>query len=263
MRFVGSSFFIVAGICFAATIAEQAVPDRAPRFEVVSVKTSSSQISGLGRGRKGPPPFTTDPKRLAARGLTLKRLISHAYSVDESRVSGGPVWTENDRYDIDAKTESPATREEMMLMLRTLLSDRYRLKFHREIKAIPQNVLVVAKNGPKYGPHFSAAQEGAAPPSRLDKRPAGQIALKGKTMKDLAFFLTDNQHMWDPDADDGAGPPVLDQTGLTGTYDIVMSFASRRDWLAVFDQELGLKVEMRKISSELFVIESAARPTAN
>ena len=109
------SFSVVAGICFAATVAQQAVPDKAPMFDVASVKLSSSQISGLGGGRKGPPPFTTDPKRLAARGVTLKRLISHAYTVEESRVSGGPAWTENERYDIDAKTESPATREEMML----------------------------------------------------------------------------------------------------------------------------------------------------
>ena len=259
---LGFSFSIVAAISFAATIAEQSTPDKVPIFDVASVKPSASQIAGQGGGRKGPPPFTIGPKQLAARGLTLKRLISHAYSVEDSLILGGPVWTENERYDIDAKTESPATREEMMLMLRTLLADRYHLKFHRESKAVPQNVLVVAKNGPKYGPRFHLAQDGVPPPA-LDKRSVGQIPLKGKTMKDFAFFLTDNQHMWDPDADDGAGPPVLDQTGLAGVYDIVMSSASRRDWLAVFEQDLGLKVEMRKIPSAIFVIESATRPTSN
>jgi len=260
--FLCFSFSIVAGISFAATIAEQATPEKAPIFDVASVKPSSSQISGQGAGRKGPPPFTIGPKQLAARGLTLKRLISHAYSVEGSLILGGPIWTENERYDIEAKTESPATREEMMLMLRTLLADRYQLKFHRESKAVTQNALVVAKNGPKYGPRFHLAQDGV-PPSALDKRPVGEIPIKGKTMKDLAYFLTDNQHMWDPDADGRTGSPVLDQTGLAGVYDIVMRAVSRRDWLAVFEQDLGLKVEMRKIPSAVFVIDSAATPTSN
>jgi uncharacterized protein (TIGR03435 family) len=240
------AFSAAAAICVAAA-------QPAPAFDVASVKPSSSEFNDAGTGRKGPPPFSTEPTRLAARGLTLKKLIAHAYGLDDSLVSGGPAWTEDDCYDVDARTESPASKEQMLLMLRTLLADRFALKFHRETKSVPEYVLVVAKNGPRYGPHLQPTQQGSAPP------PSGQIPLKNKTMKDLAFFLSDNRQNWDPGAGDGPAPPVLDRTGLTGAYDIFLTFAPSRDFLSVFEQELGLKLELRKIPSELFIIDAATR----
>ena len=55
---------------------------------------------------------------------------------------------DNDRYDIDAKPESPAPRDQMLLMRRTLLADRFQFTFHRETKSLPMNLLVVTKGGP-------------------------------------------------------------------------------------------------------------------
>ena len=54
------------------------------------------------------------------------------------------------RYDIDAKAEGNPTRPQTMAMLRTLLCDRFRLKFHRETKVMPIYELIIAKNGPKF-----------------------------------------------------------------------------------------------------------------
>ena len=147
----------------------------------------------------------------------------------------------------------------MLLMLRSLLADRFQLKFHRESKEIAQPVLTVARNGPKFGPQFHPTQDAAIPPEY-------RIPLKEYTMEHLAFFLTDNRHMWDPDAGDPADPnqpPVLDQTGVAGTYDIGLNWAPRRDWLAGFERQLGLHLELRKLPNDVIVIESAARPSAN
>jgi uncharacterized protein (TIGR03435 family) len=67
---------------------------------------------------------------------------------------------EDDRYDIEARPESPATREQMLLMLQSLLSERFQLAFHRETKPLPVNALVVAKGGPKFGAQFHPLKAG-------------------------------------------------------------------------------------------------------
>ena len=242
------------GACLAAS--------SAATFDVASVKPSSPVATAVP-GRKGVSPFSTGPTRLTARRLTLQSLISRAYGVDVSQVSGGPGWIDSDEYDIDAAVEAPASREQMLVMLQALLADRFRLTLHRETRQVARYVLVVAKNGPKFGPHFHAAEGGPLPPNY---RPTAQDGLKQYTMARLAFFLSDNREYWDPDAGGGANPkplPVVDQTGLTGTYDIVLDWTSRRDWLASFERDTGLKLELRKSSSELVVVDSAARPTPN
>ena len=150
------------GALLATSFGQQIPTDKAVTFDAASVKASSTEKQ-LGGGRKGEPPFTTGPTRLAARHLTLKGLISRAYGIDESQVSRGPTWIDADRYDIDAKVENPTSREAMLGMLRALLADRFRLRMHRETKTVPRYVLVVAKNGPKFGPHFHAAE--TAPPA--------------------------------------------------------------------------------------------------
>ena len=226
----------------------------AQTFAVSSIKPSTES-----QAPKGPPPIATDPSRLSIRHQTLREIIAHAYSLQMFQVTGGPSWTDTDRYDIDGATESPASREQMLLMLRSLLARRFQLKFQRENKAIAQPVLTIARNGPKFGPQFHPTQDTAIPPEY-------RIPLKGYTMEHLAFFLTDNRHMWDPETGDSADPndsPVLDKTGLTGAYDIGLNWAPRRDWLAEFERQLGLRVEFRKLPTDVIVIESASKPSAN
>lgn len=246
----------------SAGFGQQIPPDQA-KFDVASVKVSAGE-AGSGRGRKGPPPFASDPTRLTARHLTLKGLISRAYGIDEALVTGGPGWIDSDRYDIDAAVEKPASREQMLVMLQALLADRFRLKVHRETKVVPQYVLAVGKNGPKFGPRFHAAETASA--AAPGTRPTLKDGLKNYTMAHLAFFLTENRDWWDPDAAGGANsnsPPVMDQTGLTGAYDIVVNLVSRKDWLASFEQDTGLRIELRKISSELVMVDSVSKPAPN
>jgi len=254
----------LVGTLYAISFAQQIQTDVAAIFDVASVKASSGQRVA---GRKGPPPFSSDPTRLAARNLTLKGLISRAYGIEEFQIVGGPTWIESDRYDIDATVENPVARERMLSMLQALLADRFLLKLHHETKPIQRYVLVVAKNGPKFGPHFhptekqSTSGAGGSPTYQSPKD-----GLKAYTMAHLAFFLSDNRDWWDPDATDGSAqnpPPVLDQTALIGAYDIVLNWASRRDWLTAFEQETGLKLELRRIPSEVLVVDSAAKPTPN
>src|SRR4029077_148680 len=93
---------------------------------------------------------------------TLQALVAAAYSLTPRAISGGPAWTDADRYDILASTpgDIQPNLDEQMAMLRKLLTDRFQLAFHREPKELPVFALSVAKGGPKL-------KESAAPPGAL------------------------------------------------------------------------------------------------
>jgi len=97
----------------------------------------------------------TNPQsgRLTANNFSLKAIIQFAYAVQGQgflqnfQISGGPKWIDSDRYDIIAKAEhSPTPEDQLMVMLQTLLSDRFKLKFHWESKETPGYVSVGLQN---------------------------------------------------------------------------------------------------------------------
>ena len=82
-----------------------------------------------------------------ARNHTLKECIGFAYNLTPGLISGGPSWIASDRYDIEAKMPggTKVTRDQTMLMVQTLLADRFKLKFHREQKEMSVYNLVVER----------------------------------------------------------------------------------------------------------------------
>ncbi len=85
-----------------------------------------------------------------ARNHALKTLIAAAYEISPAAISGGPAWADSERWDILAKTpgEARPTLPEQMTMLRSLLSERFRLSVH-EKKSMSIYMLTIAKDGPK------------------------------------------------------------------------------------------------------------------
>ena len=140
---------VVVTIGLAATCGAICQPP--PAFEVASIKPSDGH---LGIDMK------TFPGRLSATAASLSQLIQAAYTAE--RLTGGPAWMDSDRFDIEAKTSEdlsgetdrviamgrPAPRR-MMLMLQTLLAERFNVKVHRETRQGNVFALVVAKGGPK------------------------------------------------------------------------------------------------------------------
>ncbi len=96
--------------------------------------------------------FTYPGGRFNAKATSFKFLLEWAYSILPSQHSEGPSWMENDRYDIFAKTEGDATNAQMKLMTRTLLAERFNLKFHRETREVPVLVISLGKIAPKLFP---------------------------------------------------------------------------------------------------------------
>ena len=101
-----------------------------PVFEVASVKPN------VAAGRFG---ITFTPGRFTAVNAPLERLIHTAYGMPPFRVVDGPTWISTERFDVVAKaTDSapPASRAQMLEMLRALLVDRFALRTHRESREL-------------------------------------------------------------------------------------------------------------------------------
>jgi len=165
---------------------EHQVSEHRPSFEVASVKQNMSDE------RRS---FSAQPGgRLVVRNVALKDLIAAAFGMADipalvpDRVLGGPNWIASERYNIDAKASTEfhfapgGPPKDMLLMLRSLLEERFKLKAHRETREMPIFELVVASKDGRLGPGlhkssidcealFAAAQAGAAPSPRQPNTP--------------------------------------------------------------------------------------------
>jgi uncharacterized protein (TIGR03435 family) len=260
----------------------------AQTFDAASVKPAAPQSRFAMRGGPG----TSDPGRITYSNVTLKALLTKAYGVERYQIAG-PSWLEDARYDIVAKVPPGATRERLQQMLQALLAERFGLAEHRESKELPIYALVAAKNGPKLkvsetepetglteGPELnsvSLAKDGlpVIPPGYkghiIGMKVAGKTMLraKGASLKDFANLLTGELDR-----------PVFDYTGLTEKYDFGIAWSTDEaiakalnqpsalepglDVFAALQAQLGLKLEPRKASVEMVVVDRVERePTAN
>ena len=259
-------------LCVAAIVAvtngRLANAQTAPKFEVATVKLSALP---------NPGGFFTfpSPGRLSAPNFPLRMLIGFAYSGNGPgpEITGGPKWINEDRYNIQAQAEGPATPAELRLMLRTLLAERFALKMHTESKEIDVYALVLARSDGKLGPKVTPTEGGEcgnAPPAvpcAALIQPTG-LRLANQTMAMLGNLLSANIT--------GLGRRVVDRTGLTGKYNMNFEFrwppqgtnAAPEDPFApsiftALQEQLGVKLESSRGTQEFLVVDSAERPTEN
>jgi uncharacterized protein (TIGR03435 family) len=247
---------LAAGILLQAARAfGQAAPALA--FEVASIKPTKAE-TGSSSG------IATDRGRISARNVTLRRCIRGAYDVPEARILGGPKWIDDERYDIDAKAAGPVGDHDLMIMLQSLLAERFKLVFHRETKPMPGYALVLGKGGLK-------AQHSAPDAPSRGSSSRGAIDAQTYTMAQLAMKLSEAVHLpvadltstegrfdfklrWTPD--DGAKPPSAgDKQGIAPDTGLTI--------FAALQEQLGLKLESRKIPTEVLVIDSAQKASEN
>jgi uncharacterized protein (TIGR03435 family) len=171
---------------------------------------------------------------------------------------GVPYW------DIVAKAEGDAvpTHAEFQKMLQSLLTDRFQLKLHREMRETPVYALVVSKDGAKFKE------------SDPDADSTGLYSMKGRnavvtlpkaTMSDVVDAVTNAL----------LERPVVDRTGLTGTYNIKLTYTpnigTNRDSQDLSDinvfqaveEQLGLKLEARREPAEILVVDRVEKPSGN
>jgi hypothetical protein len=114
-------------IAMAVMAAAQA-PGQKPKFEVASIRLSPNQSVG----RPGLL-YALPTGRLKASGILMQVLIFDAYDLKgDYELIGGQDWMSTMRWDLDAQPEGNPSYAQMMLMLRSLLEDKFGLKVHRE-----------------------------------------------------------------------------------------------------------------------------------
>ena len=230
-------------------------------FEVASIRPAAPGPNGVRSGchgvdsRYGPNESPPPLGRCIITDARLSHLIGMAWQLNAmSMIQNAPDWVirGDERFNIQAKAEdSKATEAQLLGMLQNLLEDRFQLKYHRDIHQEQGYALVVGKNGLKLNKSGDGEVETLSPFSKGD--PTVRIAARKYTMAMFASFLST------------FGPGnVKDETGLPDFYDINLTWnETEGPSVLTAVQQLGLRLEPRKIPVAYFVIDSAQRPGDN
>jgi uncharacterized protein (TIGR03435 family) len=238
----------------------------APRFEVASVRphrAADDVMFALQFHERG---------RLTVTG-TLRMLIRTAYRLQEFQVVGPGGWIDEEQFEIEGRAGRDATPDEMRVMLRALLTERFGLVLRSERRDAPVYALRVAKPGTR-GRVRPAAE--VCPGACSIRFAPGALNARGVTIAMLASELS-----WWVDR------IVTDQTAVEGRFDLDLEWApdvmpqapavvstadppvaARVDsnapsiFTAVREQ-LGLSLEPERGDVEVLVIDRAERPTQN
>jgi len=237
-------------------------------FEVASIKPSPPQ--GMHEMRVG---MSADAGRITFTAVNLRDLLTRAFEVKAPQISG-PGWIDSDRFDVAAKIPDGVPKEEIPAMLRTLLEERFKLKFHRETKEMPIYELVVAKGGPKMD-----VSKDAGGRARMGMEGHGDGVMHASVSSATMANFSDMLARW-------VDRPVIDKTGLKETFDFkldlsMQDLAGMKGAMVVMHggpaaggpapdegaagslfssiQKIGLKLESKKAPVDLLLVDSAER----
>lgn len=179
----------LAVLCFLDSTAGRAAADRfgparaRPAFRRPSERRGGSFRAGLPHrrfARRKGTPAAPECARPAARNATLRHLKSEAYRLQVRQVVG-PGWLDQNEYDLEARTGGQTDRAQMDLMLRTLLSERFNLRQHREMREMRKYELLADKGGIKI-----PQMKSGAPPSGTSF-PQGYASVRGLSSSPVLY----------------------------------------------------------------------------
>jgi uncharacterized protein (TIGR03435 family) len=233
-----------------------------PQFEIATVKSPGPQDRVITL-------YNYPGGRVVISLYTFALLLHEALGVQRFQVVGAPSWIDSERFMIEAKPPvssklssfTPSNREaplveEQRLMLLALLTDRFQLKFHRESKEgavylLTKGSRALALERPKH-PEFRMFFAGLLGGGN------GTVSGGNATMEFIASQLSRSM-----------GSPVLDRTGLTGSFDFTLEQVydpEERDLVTIAQSTvsaLGLKLEHSRGPVETVVIDHLEKPSAN
>jgi uncharacterized protein (TIGR03435 family) len=255
MRISGFGLFLsIGGIVL---LLSEAVRGQSPQqFEVAVIRPSLADASA------GTSFNVFAGGRLRITNEPVKLLIRAAFQIQNAQIAGGPSWLDTDRYDIEAKTGRPEKigPDQMGPLLQSLLTDRFHLKFHREMRELTVYALVAGKNQ-KSGGKLKAKAEGEDTAMNTHGGPgkSQQLVGTGVSMGALASYVGNR-----------LGRIVVDGTGLSESYDFTLEWApdevpdsSAPALVTALREQLGLRLESQKRPVEVVVIDSLQKPSEN
>lgn len=273
-------------------------------FEVASVRRSNTPRPpnfSLGMGNAKPP-----GGRLSAT-FPLDTYIGFAYKLAPFQtgdaVVNAPKWLRTDFFEIDAEAPGNLTKDQMRLMMQSLLADRFKLAVHFETKEVPVLALRQVKPGklgPKLLPHsqgppcpdeYREPEPAAMPDPRKEVFPPNCDLTQSRGMPDGTWFVGSRNTAMASVAQEFftfgflAGEidrPTVDQTGLKGRFDFVLEYKPSEGnrfvppgaaapsgefggtpFLEALRQQLGLKLVRTKAPVRTLVIDHVERPSPN
>ena len=243
-----------------------------PDFDVAAIRENHSDHTARSHIISSP-----SDGHLSVINVPMKMLLQFAFALPETRILGGPSWLDAIRFDIEAKADNSVDDRLRALssdqakllkqkMVQSLLADRFKLVCHMETRELPVYVLVAAKGGSKLQPSKSNG-------STVDSS-NNRIAIRGgdNSVSMLAVELSKR-----------LGRVVIDKTGITGRYDIVLTWspdegtsvppsvnsatsAATDLGASVFtaiEEQLGLKLESQRGPVQVLVIDTIEMPSDN
>jgi uncharacterized protein (TIGR03435 family) len=247
-----------------------------PSFAVASVKPSGAD-NGQSRFETNPSMLRLTNQTLRLTNQTLRGCIRAAYAgggapLKEYQVIGGPKWIDSVRYDIIAKATGRANGQQLVQMLQTLLAERFQLVVHRDTRPVPGYALVLSKGGLRILPDSAEGDPPRAIPDR------GSLTFQRAPITWLPRMLTnildtpvlDDTNLsgfysfkleWNPDEAAPIAPVAGQATEAAATLSVPPGIAPSA-LLAVLEQQIGLKLEPRKVPLEVVVIDHIERPSA-
>jgi len=223
-------------------------------FEVASVRPSQQEVGPDYNNQ-----ITYSPDRFTGRNVTLRRLVAEAWQCQLDQVFG-PPWFDHNEYDIAARVPEGASKEQIFLMLRSLLSERFHLKEHSDTRQMRVYELMIGQGGPRIHPIASAnaVPGGSGVHFRGDMRQfANLLAVQ------FSIPAADSPNV--PARAGGSPIPVLDKTGLQGIYEFSVDLRPELGtdaftaWNRALEDQLGLRIESRKANVAVVVVDDVAK----
>jgi len=276
----------------AQSQSQNTAASRVYEYDVASIKLSKPS------GEMTMVRYMPTPDGFSGTNIMIRDLINIAFGVDPYQISGGPSWIESEKYDVEAKMSDTMMNKlsqmqpddrwhAQQLMLQELLADRLRLIVHRETKEFPVYSLVVAKNGPKLQASKPAGNSANGGTGHKGGSEPGMMAGIEDGMNKASFWNQPVSYLvhW---LSLSLRSPVVDRTGLTGTYDFTLKYvpnlaglraspvdapsaqpagavsdSNHPTLLEVIQDQLGLKLVFGKGPLEVVVIDHIERPSRN
>lgn len=259
-----SSLMMNGAACLAQSppTALPGLPTAAPEFEAATIKLMKDANPNRKTDRE-------EGRRFSAQGYTLAELLMMAYRLDRRQVVGGPGWMTTDAFDLVAVAENDKDMQEHgREMFQKLLTDRFKLAFHWEQREMQTYVMTVAKSGVK----MTAADAKGAYESGCQQ--LGQCTFRRENTQHFASWLQFAV----------LDKPVTDKSGLAGEFDFTLKWTpDESQFFAMgihappptddpnappglyqaMEEQLGLKLEAQKTTTQVLVIDHVERPTEN
>jgi uncharacterized protein (TIGR03435 family) len=283
---------VLSGIT-SATVAAQQPP--APAFEVASVIENRS--GGMTRVTAGLQPIfaeavpTPAPGQISITNATLRHIIALAYgltpTLEQYALTGGPDRILQTRFNIVAKPPDGAQPSETRSMLRTLLTDRFKLRAHTQTQQIPSYLLKMitqGRLGPELRPSPDDCTSASMPddtrerarlgPKDADGQPLCLSPYRNLTQSETTLRYVSPLKVMVNYLQAFVDRPLVDETGLRGSFRWSISFslaasqtpaaqASGTSIYIALREQLGLKLEAGLHPMEVTVIDTVEMPTPN